>query len=259
MTGAPAGSTPATARSGMARHQEIELWLRELVLGLTPGSAIPSESQLAAKFGVSRMTARRAVQDLASDGLVRRQRGAGTFVAPRPMHRREGALTGFTEEMRQRGLTASSRLLEAGLRPGTAAELEALRPAQGPLVVCIRRVRLADDVPIGLEHAVLPADCAEVLTADLEQSLHAALTELGRVPSLAQSWITASVARRSEANHLQVAPRSALLVERRLIYDAEGKPLEDTETRYVAERYVLDAVFSVSAPGRAPGQLPIRR
>lgn len=248
----------APVRSAMARHQEIEQWLRQLVLGLSPGSAIPSESELAAQFGVSRMTARQAVQDLARDGLVRRQRGAGTFVAPQPMHRREGTLMGFTEEMRQRGLQASSKLLEAGLRPGTVAELDALSPAQGPLVVSIRRVRLADDIPIALEQAVLPSDCAEVLTADLERSLHAALTAIGRVPSLAQSWITADVARRKEAEYLQIAPRSALLVERRLIYDAEGKPLEDTETRYVAERYVLDAVFSVAPPGTArriaPGQ-----
>lgn len=158
---------------------------------------------------------------------------------------------GFTEEMRQRGLRASSQLLEAGSRPGTVTELDALSPAQGPLVVSIRRARLADDIPIALEQAVLPADCAEVLTADLGKSLHAALTAIGRVPSLAQSWITADVARRKEAEHLQIAPRSALLVERRLIYDAEGKPLDDTETRYVAERYVLDAVFSLAPPGTA--------
>jgi GntR family transcriptional regulator len=239
--------TPHPTRE--ARYQAIERWLREEVLGGAPGDALPSESELAARFGVSRMTARQAVQNLAGEGLVQRRRGAGTFVAPRPMHRHEGSLLSFTEDMARRGKRASSRLLEAGLRSASTADAEALHLPEGGRVVVIRRLRCADDVPLALEHAVLPADCAGVLASDLEHgSLHESLHRLGRTPDMATSWISARPATTGEAKLLGVPARTALLVERRIIHDVAGAPLEHTETAYIAERYVIDAVFRVSGP-----------
>ncbi len=193
-------------RSPEARYQEIERWLRRRVLSSAPGDALPSESELAAQFRVSRMTARQAVQNLAAEGLVQRRRGAGTFVTPRPIHRHEGSLMSFTEDMRRRGMKASSRLLEAGLRPATSADLEALRLADGARVVAISRLRLADGVPLAIEQAALPSECAG----------------------------------------------SALLVERRIIYDPDGLPLEHTESAYNGDNYAIDAVFSVSRTASLP-------
>ena len=151
----------------------------------------------------------------------------------------------FTEDMRRRGMIASSVLLEASLRLATVADMEALRLGEGARTVIIRRLRLADGTPMALEHAVLPIECAPVLGEDLEQSLHEALIRLGRVPSLANSWISAMVASKSESELLRVPVRSPLIVERRIVYDDRGAPLEHTETRYVAERYVIDAVFTM--------------
>jgi GntR family transcriptional regulator len=234
-------------RSPEARYQEIERWLRRRVLRSSLGDPLPSESELAAQFGVSRMTARQAVQNLAAEGLVQRRRGAGTFVAPRPIHRHEGSLMSFTEDMRRRGLKASSRLLEAGLRPATTADLEALRLPDGARVVAISRLRLADGVPLAIEHAALPAECAGVLADDLETgSLHDSLVAAGRRPTLSRSWIRARLTTAAESRLLEIPPRSALLVERRIIDDSEGRPLEHTETAYNAANYAIDAVFSVS-------------
>jgi len=239
--------TPRTTRE--ARYQEIERWLRERVLGGVPGDALPSESELATRFAVSRMTARQAVQNLAGEGLVQRRRGAGTFVARPPLHRHEGTLLSFTEDMARRGMQASSRLLEAGLRPATTADMAALRLAEGAQTVVIRRLRCADDVPLAIEKAVLPAECAGVLASDLEKgSLHESLHGLGRTPRLANSWITARTATSADGKLLGVAARTALLVERRIIYDVADVPLEHTETAYIADRYVIDAVFTVSGP-----------
>jgi GntR family transcriptional regulator len=155
-------------------------------------------------------------------------------------------------------MRASSRLLEAGLRPATSADAEALRLGEGARVVVIRRLRSADGVPLALEHAVLPAECAGVLAADLEQgSLHESLHRLGRTPDLAHSWITARQTTSTEAKLLGVSARTALLVERRIIYDNAGAPLEHTETAYVADRYVIDAVFRVSGASRARNAAPI--
>jgi GntR family transcriptional regulator len=240
-------------RSPEARYQEIERWLRRRVLASAPGDPLPSEAELATQFGVSRMTARQAVQNLAAEGLVQRRRGAGTFVTPRPIHRHEGSLMSFTEDMRRRGMKASSRLLEAGLRPATTADLEALRLPDGARVVAISRLRLADRVPLAIEHATLPSDCAGVLADDLETgSLHDSLVARGFVPATSRAWIRAQVATAAVARLLEIPPRSALLVERRIIYDFDGQPLEHTESAYNGDNYAIDAVFSSSRAASLP-------
>ena len=240
-------------RSPEARYQEIERWLRRRVRRSAPGDPLPSESELAARYRVSRMTARQAVQNLAAEGLVQRRRGAGTFVAPRPIHRHEGALMSFTEDMRQRGMKASSRLLQARLRAATTADVHALRLPGAARVVAISRLRLADGVPMAIEHAALPAECAGVLADDLETgSLHESLVARGRVPSVSRSWIRARLATAVESRLLEIPRRSALLVERRIIYDTDELPLEHTQTAYNADTYAIDAVFSVSPSASLP-------
>jgi GntR family transcriptional regulator len=240
-------------RSPEARYQEIERWLRRRVRRSAPGDPLPSESELAARYRVSRMTARQAVQNLAAEGLVQRRRGAGTFVAPRPIHRHEGSLMSFTEDMRRRGMKASSRLLQAGLRTATSADVDALRLPGAARVVAISRLRLADGVPLAIEHAALPAECAGVLADDLETgSLHESLVARGRVPSVSRSWIRARLATAVESRLLEIPRRAALLVERRIIYDTDELPLEHTETAYNADRYAIDAVFGVSPSASLP-------
>ena len=108
------------------RRREIEAWLRDQVVGGREGDSLPSEAELAEKFSVSRMTARQAVQSLAAEGLVYRQRGSGTFIASQPLHRHSGQLMSFTDDMRRRGMVASSKLLSAELRPPTREETSAL-------------------------------------------------------------------------------------------------------------------------------------
>lgn len=242
------------ARSA-ARYEEIESWLRDRVLTGAPGDALPSEAHLAAQFRVSRMTARQAVQNLAGEGLVHRHRGSGTYIAPRPLHRHVGPLMNFSSDMHRRGKRASSRLLRAELREGTPADIRALRLPPGSRVVALSRLRLADDLPMSIENAALPAACAPVLARDLENgSLHEALRDLGREPAVALSWISARTAKAQEARQLEIPLRSALLVERRIIFDTEERPLEHTESLYAADRYVIDAVFTLdqSAPQAAP-------
>lgn len=239
----------ATKNGARARYQEIESWLRERVLAGREGDPLPAEAELATLFNVSRMTARQAVQNLAAEGLVRRRRGSGTYVAPRPLHRHSGPLMSFTADMRRRGMAASSKLISAELRNPTSIESEALRIEQSSHVVSIVRLRLADSSPMAIEYVTLTADCAPVLAADLEQgSLHDALNALGRQPTIALTWISARAASAVEAKLLELRPRSPLLIERRIISDQNDRPLEHTETAYLAERYVIDAVFTLLSP-----------
>lgn len=245
-----------------ARYLEIEWWLRERTRTGAPGALLPSEAELAAQFGVSRMTARQAVQNLAQEGLVERRRGSGTYIAERPFHRHEGVLLSFTEDMRTRGMAATSILLDASLRAASAAEIEALDLAQDDRVVSIQRIRLADDTPLSIERAVLPTSCAAVLASDLERgSLHAALHAAGRTPTIAQSWITARMPTAEESKQLHLtSQREPLLVERRIIRDQDDLPIEHTESAYVASRYVIDVTFRMSdSPRRADASRVARR
>lgn len=230
-----------------ARYLEIEQWLRDQVISGNTGDPLPSEADLAASFGVSRMTARQAVQNLAHEGLVRRQRGSGTFIAPRMMHRHAGPLMSFTADMHRRGMRASSRLIVAELREATARESAALRLEPHARVVSIVRLRLADDCPMALESTALQPSCAPVLAADLENgSLHDALRQLGRLPTTALTWISARQATAAETRRFEISSRPTILEERRTISNQDGEPLEYTETAYLADRYVIDAVFSLA-------------
>ena len=223
------------------RYEEIEGWLRDIVLTGKPGELIPSEVDIATKFEVSRMTARQAVLNLMREGLVDRKRGAGTFIAEAPLHRREGTLFSFTEDMRRRGMIPTSKLISATIEKGQPNELKSLNLNSGSKVIVIKRIRFADGTPLSLERVVLIPEAAEVLKADLENgSLHEALRALKFIPQIATSWITARVPTSKEAKDLKLAGNIPLLVETRVIDDEKGNPIEFTQTAYAANRYVVD-------------------
>jgi len=191
------------------------------------------------------MTVRQALQELSNAGLIDRQRGRGTFVGGRPMHRRPGVFLSFTEEMARRGTAATSRLVAAGLDAARPEEVADLALDAGSQVVRVERVRLADGVPIAFEDAAVVVEHAAVLAADLESgSLHGELEQLGVIASSAIGTVTARLATRTETRLLGVPARTALLVELRLLFDQHGRPFERTESRYVADRYVIDVVHT---------------
>ena len=228
----------------MPRYQEIEQALRQRVRELPVHAPVASESRLSAEFGVSRMTARAAVTRLVDAGLVYRESGRGTFVAPPPSNRRADSLVRFTEQMRRTGRVAVTRLIGTGTRAATDAERTALRPGNGG-VIEVRRVRLADGTPIAVETAVFPAALSALLGGDLTASMHQALADLGRVPTTGHATVTAEPATAEDADLLDIPAGSAVLVERRLIADQHGHPLERTESRYAGARYGLDVIFDV--------------
>jgi GntR family transcriptional regulator len=229
------------------RYFEIEQSLRERTAALQPHSPLPSEAQLCDEFGVSRMTARAAVQRLVQDGLVYRVPGRGTFVAASRANRTAGHILSFSDEMRRQGRVPSSRVIERRERRATHEEERRLGAGE---VVVVRRVRLADGKPLALERAVFPADrVADVLDADLErESLFRTLVTAGLVPTSGSAALAAEAATAEDARLLRVRKGAPLLVERRVIHDQDGRPLEWTESRYVGSRYAIDVDFDVELP-----------
>ncbi len=230
-------------------YQQIEQALGAEIAQLKPGDSIPTEQELCTRFGVSRMTARAGVARLVERGLLYRVRGSGTFVARPPVHRQSARLLSFSQDMRARGLTPSSRILEIGQHNASPETCQQLGLEPGARVVMIKRQRLGDEVPMAIERALLIPDCAPVLGLDLEHgSLHQALAELGHPPSSARGTITPHAASDEDAMTLHIAAGTPLIVESRLVFDEHGTPIELTETRYSPTRYVFDVELRRTEP-----------
>jgi GntR family transcriptional regulator len=241
-----------TSPTFVPRYVAIEQALRARIARLEPGEELPSDAELCEEFGVSRMTARNAVHQLKLEGLVRRVPGRGTFVAERSAHRQAGNLLSFSEEMRRRGLDARSAVVDHVVREAGGDEARRLALDGETAVVALTRVRLSDGAPVALEDAVLPGSVAPALEdVDFTRaSLHESLVAAGHVPTAGSGTLEAQPAGPRDAKLLGVRRGAPLLVERRVINDQHGRPLELSETRYVADRYSLEVEFGVELAAR---------
>lgn len=234
-----------------ARYEQIAAHLRTLIGASEPGDRLPSEAELCEQFGVSRMTARQAMQLLSADGLVERKRGAGTFVREHPVPRDLGSPLSFTGSMRARGMKASSRTLQWGALTPNPDERETLglRPEEEAHV--LERLRLADGTPMAIERVVMPSRLAAELDEGFQDgSLHDAFRRAGHHPTRAHAEVSARRATKRERELLGLTPGGIIITERRTIYDQEGEPLERTQTHYAANRYSFRAILQVDERGR---------
>lgn len=232
------------SQGSRARYEQIADHLRGLVASGRPGDRLPSEAELCTRFGVSRMTARQALQVVANEGLIDRRRGAGTFIRTRPVPRDLGSPLSFSGSMRTRGMTSSSRTLtwgEVDLTPEEAAALGLDEEDDG---FVLERLRLADGIPMAIERAVMPSQLALALGDGFQDgSLHEAFRAIGRYPTEAHAEIQARRATKRERELLGLPQTGIILSEQRTIYDQDGMALERTETLYAASRYRFRAIL----------------
>jgi GntR family transcriptional regulator len=227
------------ADHSVPKHQRIRQTLAAEIRGLPPHSLLPTERDLAKTHNVSRATIRLALDALRDAGLVYRIQGAGTFVAG-PTISKTLSLSSFSEDMEIRGMSPSSRLLAAdGIAAGRGLAEELGIAATDP-VYRISRVRLADDEPICLETAHIPAVRApELLDRDLTGSLYEILRGYGLQIIRAEQVVKAVVLDVSEAAMLGTPAGSAALRMHRIGLDQRDRPVESTTSIYRADRYDL--------------------
>lgn len=192
------------------------------------GEALPSERTLAEALEISRITARKALDRLAEQGLIRRTHGSGTFIAPRfnqPLTR----LVSFTEMLTQRGFTPRSRWLSRRLEAPSIEEALRLGLSGDTRVARLRRLRLADDVIMAVEESCLPEAVLRE-PESVEASLYKTLEAMGTPVERALQHITAVNADAELADLARVPQGEALLKVTRLGYLADGTPAELTVT-----------------------------
>lgn len=215
---------------------------------LRAGDALPSEEELSRACGVSRMTARHALQSLKSQGFASRHKGQGTFVSQPKVEKDITHLCGFTAEMKALGLEPSSRILSAETVPASAEVASRLKIAVASPAFQLRRLRLADGLPVAVEAVWLPQEQFPGINkldfADL--SLYRTLRErYGIRVSRADEILEARSASQHEAELLEVPRRSSVLVISRTLWSIDGKPVETAHSVYRGDRY--RAVLAIPA------------
>jgi GntR family transcriptional regulator len=229
-------------RPGSTAHAQIEDWLADAIAAgrLNPGDRLPTEYDLAARLGVSRMTLRQALSELTLRGLVTKAvgRGGGTFVAEPKLEQDLTTLAGFSEQLRRHGKVAGARVLAATCIPSSSAAAAALQLTEGDPVHDVRRIRLADGAPIVIEHSQFPASLfPDLLECRLDGSLYDLLADrYGKRPYRARESLEPVAAGVREAEALEVDEGAPLMLVERTAYSQAGEPLEYARDLFRGDR-----------------------
>jgi GntR family transcriptional regulator len=207
---------------------------------LTEGDLLASEEELARVYQVSRMTARQALHGLKARGYALSQKGRGTYVTKPKLEKNIMHLRGFTEDMKQRGMVPSSKLLEQTVVSVSEDVAESLKVEPETSVMKLRRLRLADGIPMALEESHIPLRPFPGLERInfAKQSLYYVLREnYGVRVAWADEIIEAVPATREDSELLTIPRRASVLSISRVIITTEQAPIEVACSRYRGDRY----------------------
>jgi GntR family transcriptional regulator len=199
-----------------------------------------TEAELGRHFGVSRITIRNAISPLVDEGMFARARGRGTFLRSNQPEHWVGRLMGFSETIRDAGYQAGARVLQQGMTNRHDAGVR--EQLQERAVWQLKRLRLADDTPIAIEHAFYPPDIGlEIEKRDLISIIMYSVfeDEHGLAIKEAKQTIGASLADTASAKLLGVKAGSPLLSMERLTLGKDGRPLELLRSVYLPDYFRL--------------------
>ncbi|NYE05742.1 GntR family transcriptional regulator [Bacillus niacini] len=225
-------------------YQQLKAALLDYIdENLKEGDALPIEAEIEKRFGVSRITVRKTIEELVKEGVVTKTQGRGTFVQSRKIVQKAGSITSWTEEMRAKGKqTETKNLIMNEIEPSRKI-VEELKLSKGEKVICLKRLRCADGEPISIiinyfRSKFVPDFIKKGLR---KESLYEVLEEdYGIQLERAHERIKARIANDLEALELGVSPDSAILHITRVSYLPDGTPFELVEMANRSDRYQYD-------------------
>lgn len=226
--------TPAYLQLGQQLARAIDTAI------LKPGTALPSERDLSEQLGLSRMTVRRAFEELAQDGLIEQRQGSGTYVKARPVEQVIDRVLGFTDEARHLGFSPGSRLIESTMLAPDDTVRRALELEPGSEVLRVTRLRTADSEPLAVQVAWLPTALASLSLDVLRKngSLYKTIAkQFDRHPARARQTIGARLPTRRECSLLEIPRDVPVLALERTTFDTAGAPFEFVRSAYRGDRY----------------------
>jgi len=231
------GADREASQGGAPRYLRLARDLAERIAQgeFRPGDALPPERRIAELYDVSRVTVRRALDHLASDGAVEARHGSGTYVSRR-VRQPLSVLTGFSEDVRARGMTPSSVVLDRGVGTATPEEAIGLGLSPGERVTRIKRLRMADGAPLAIESSAIVHDALPDAEA-VGESLYETLRAGGNRPVRAIQRLMAVALDARAATLLEVEAGSPGLHIVRVGYRADGRPIEYTWSHYRGDRW----------------------
>jgi GntR family transcriptional regulator len=230
--------------SSIPLHVQLANLLREQVVRhqLRPNDRLPSERELCQQYGISRITVRQALSELAKAGLVYSSIGKGTYVAEAAFQEEFQPLSSFTHDLERRGMRAASQVLEASLLPADDHWSEIFFIPRGAEVVRLHRLRLTGDAPIAIQLTHLPHHlCPHLLEYDFSScSLYEVLRNVYKLHlARSETVIEAALASSRQAELLRLPQPTAVLISQQTTLLDNGIVIEMTRSIFNSERYKL--------------------
>ncbi len=236
---------------GVPHYVRIRETLREMIATgeVERGQKLPSENELAAQYGVSRMTVRQGISDLIDDGLVYRRHGVGTFVTLPHVERDHTRLTDFFENSNIKGVQTRASILNIEINPVDSKIAKALSLEKGELSIHIKSIRFANDVPVTLHDAYIPHKLfAELIKDDLNsleiQHLWSLFENLGVRVKNAVQRVEAKGADQEIARLMQINIGAPILYKERTVFADDGTPVEFTYCYNRGDMYSLTVTLN---------------
>ncbi len=232
--------SPLALHTGGPLYLQLQRWIEDAIKrgAIYPGDALPSERDLALRANVSRVTVRKALQELVRNNVLVQRHGSGTFVAaqtPR-VEQSLSQLTSFSQDMARRGMSVRAEWLDRGIYTASPEETVALGLTPTEKVARVDRLRLTGDMPLAVERASLSASILPN-PQGVGESLYKYLDSFNMHPVRAIQRIRAVNIAESDAHLLRVPSGSAGLYIERISYLSSGRVIEFTRSVYRGDTY----------------------
>ena len=238
-------------------YYQIQQFLLEQIRSgaFEPGAPIFSEKEISARMGVSRMTVRQALKSLCSQGVLYSERGKGTFVSGTKLEKNFRNVLSFSEEMKSNGSRPSSKALFFEVARADADAAKALGVKRNDKVISLRRLRLANGTPMGIEWSRIPMHFGPDLveTFDPRTSLYERLAQrYGIHIAVAEEVAEAALANAEESRLLKIDKGNPIFHFVRTSYLRDGQPVEYVKSTYRGDRYKIVNRLTAEARNEIP-------